>query len=50
MIKENIEMLTWAMEHPYLYFGIMMKPAIVAVAMSFLAKAGLIIFKERVKE
>jgi hypothetical protein len=42
---ESMTMLTWALEHPYLYTIIKLKPALVAVACAMAIKATVQIIK-----
>ena len=40
-------MLTWALEHPYLYTMIKLKPAIVAVAIASIARVSIMTFRRK---
>lgn len=46
MENETMTMLVWATEHPYLYTGIKMKAALVAVAVSSMVSG---FFKYKIK-
>lgn len=47
MQEETMTMLTWALQHPYLYAMIQLKPAIVAVALSIMARSAFLVLRKK---
>ena len=45
MLKEELGMIMWAQEHPYLYTVIKLKPVLVVAFMSLAIRATFSIFK-----
>lgn len=47
MENESMTMLTWALQHPYLYTMIKLKPALVAVGLSMMIRSAVTIFRRK---